>query len=1236
MRNGNISDGGHPADQLLAAYVVGQCSPGEKEEVEEHCIACEACRAKFALLLRVICAQESKEERHYLESLLPPAQQAANRARQQIRARGTLSLPDAVPEAVTTGQSDSNRLASSEQRLPGRYAARYFWAGGRGRLPYLPHALAATVVITLALISYFTPFGRSLLLVSSPAERGLEAARRAYRNSRSLEARVTGGFAYQPFKEKRSPAETIDIDQDQLRYALSELTRAVASRPTATARHNLGRLYLLLGESDRAEEQLTLALKDEPRNAKLHADLAVLYYERSKYADPLPLLTKAIEHDQAAIELDPELAEAWFNRALCYERMALLTEAQASWERYLELDADSPWATEARERLKKLRARIDQSANLDEHTQAQFLAAEAAGDEETMRHLISEQFVVLYDFATGRLFDEYLAAASTGETARAGERLKTLTRIAQLAKEKGDHFIADMVEFAARGSPAIKKRLQEIRHLLRQADQEFALGAYDAALARYSSARRAAEHIGDRCHAEVAILGLARFFNPRTDSRARAALRKQLIANAGHRRHRRLQAQTLLASANAYGALLQHSRNLELCLQAASIAQELGDPETLINSLRLAGSAYILTGDYERAMRKTFEAVSLLRNHSVTPLRAAQAYHEVWEALFHAGNFPAAADYQREAVRVAERSGNTMVQASLIGRLGLTYGKLGRYEEAVRHLNDAIVRAETISDQLARLLLQADLYTSLGDFYLHQNKTGQAIAAYRRALETIGERGNLFYLVAIHEGLAAAYLAQNRWTEAETELQAGIALAEQGRLQIADAHSRSAFLTSKQNIYRAMVDLQFTKPDPGRAFNYAEISKSRGLLDALSGQRALQWSDGQLALILSRSARPLTLEQVQRALPEDVQLVEYLSTEKRLIIWLITRDEVIPASVPISSDQLHRLVTDYFAELQLRRDLESLNRRAAELYDLLISPIAARLDPNRMLCLIPDGALHKLPFAALVSPVTRRYLIEDFALTINPSASVLVQALEMTRAGASSAPERFLGLGNPRFNRQRFPNLRALLWADEEVARAQAFYGKTQVLNRERATESAITRRMGAYEIVHLATHILIDERSPLLSAIVLADEGDRASEDHMPGGIVFDGALRAYEIYHLKLQRTPLIILSGCRSGVGNYPHGEGLSSLVQAFLTAGAPTVIASLWDVDDESAAKLMEAFHYHHRVKKQAFGSALRQAQISLIQAADAKWIHPYYWATFFITGNGLAGSSVSVVQASARA
>jgi CHAT domain-containing protein len=77
----------------------------------------------------------------------------------------------------------------------------------------------------------------------------------------------------------------------------------------------------------------------------------------------------------------------------------------------------------------------------------------------------------------------------------------------------------------------------------------------------------------------------------------------------------------------------------------------------------------------------------------------------------------------------------------------------------------------------------------------------------------------------------------------------------------------------------------------------------------------------------------------------------------------------------------------------------------------------------------------------------------------------------------------------------------------------------------------------------------------------------------------------------------------------------------LVQAFLAAGVPTVVASLWDVDDESSSDLMRAFHYQYRVKHQNFSESLRQAQCSLIHGADSRRQHPYYWAAFLLAGNG---------------
>jgi CHAT domain-containing protein len=144
-----------------------------------------------------------------------------------------------------------------------------------------------------------------------------------------------------------------------------------------------------------------------------------------------------------------------------------------------------------------------------------------------------------------------------------------------------------------------------------------------------------------------------------------------------------------------------------------------------------------------------------------------------------------------------------------------------------------------------------------------------------------------------------------------------------------------------------------------------------------------------------------------------------------------------------------------------------------------------------------------------------------------------------------------------------------------------------------------------------------------MLSSVLLAEENQTGEKDKNPYRVAFDGELRAYEVYQLKPERTRLVVLSSCRSGLGVEDRNEALGGLAQAFLIAGVPAVVASLWDIDDESAAGLMEKFHSVHRMKKLPFGHSLRQAQLSFLQTSSLKKRHPFFWATFIVTGNGLA-------------
>jgi tetratricopeptide (TPR) repeat protein len=326
----------------MASYVAGTCTPAERAEVEEHCLNCEDCRAKLAVMLRVCFGEKAEEEEKNLAPLFSLGLEAAALARWQFSEADADSPGEGEPSTDKSHQSNPAWQNRADLNL-----------AHRGYKAYLKPVVVAALMLVTGVAGYllYNPGIRS--------EDRLMAMEFGHRQNRLLETRVTGGFAYQPYERQRGNSENAGVDRDQFNYVLADLTHAVASHPTTESRHALGRLYLLLGNLDRSEEQLLLAIQSSPNEAKLHVDIASLYYERSKYSDSMPLLNKAIEHYVTAIDLDPTLQEAWFNRALCYEQMARFDDARHDWEEYLKLDPTSAWGSEARERLQRLREKAD-------------------------------------------------------------------------------------------------------------------------------------------------------------------------------------------------------------------------------------------------------------------------------------------------------------------------------------------------------------------------------------------------------------------------------------------------------------------------------------------------------------------------------------------------------------------------------------------------------------------------------------------------------------------------------------------------------------------------------------------------------------------------------------------------------------------------------------------------------------------------------------------------------------
>lgn len=349
--------------------------------------------------------------------------------------------------------------------------------------------------------------------------------------------------------------------------------------------------------------------------------------------------------------------------------------------------------------------------------------------------------------------------------------------------------------------------------------------------------------------------------------------------------------------------------------------------------------------------------------------------------------------------------------------------------------------------------------------------------------------------------------------------------------------------------------------------------------------------------------------QIRQALAPRELLVEYMLTDQdRVLIFAMTHSGILVVESEIRRENLE-------SRVRLARDLvgtnpatqinemsaEMLNAVLEGLHDVLIAPLvsAGAFADVEQIFFVPHQVLTYLPFGALRDRATGRYLIQDFDLSLLPSAATLpaLRAREHPEGVVASRVAAFAP----------FPTS---LPASEDEIRAIRASGNVQRFFGSRATEGRVREALRAPGTVHLATHGVMNAGNPMFSRIALsrADGVDPAD----------DGRLEVHEVLELDV-RASLVFLSGCETGVGSahstdFVRGEDYATLAQAFLYSGARSVIATLWPVEDVGAKELAERF-YSSLTDEPVSG--LARAQREMI--TDDRYRAPYYWAAYQITG-----------------
>jgi CHAT domain-containing protein len=278
--------------------------------------------------------------------------------------------------------------------------------------------------------------------------------------------------------------------------------------------------------------------------------------------------------------------------------------------------------------------------------------------------------------------------------------------------------------------------------------------------------------------------------------------------------------------------------------------------------------------------------------------------------------------------------------------------------------------------------------------------------------------------------------------------------------------------------------------------------------------------------------------------------------------------------------------------LQKLRKNDDVDALLNDLGTLLIDPVANLLDPNRSITIIPDRALHGLPFAALRRSGSARYIIEDFPIVVSPSLTHFLTA-------SAGRPQRDAVVGFGSQNGGSFES--------KELMALRDIYSSATTFAGQQVQKSNFLSAMRKAAVFHYAGHSVTDAVDALRSSILL---------DGNPAGA---NSVTAVDISQQKLMNNAVVILSSCDSSVGNSRDGAGVRGLTSAFLIGGAGSVVGSLWPVEASSTADLMIRFHRAFAMSGMPVAKALREAQLSFLRAFPGR-SHPYFWSGFVVTGN----------------
>ncbi len=801
------------------------------------------------------------------------------------------------------------------------------------------------------------------------------------------------------------------------------------------------------------------------------------------------------------------------------------------------------------------------------------------------------------------------------------------------------------------------------------------LGDVTKALAHHEHALKLAREGGWRLAEGSALASMGKIYSDIAEWQKALDLYSQALPIFTEIDDKQNQAVTLNNIGIAYDLSGEYQKALDYLQQSLPLFRATGNKNSEAYTLLNIGRVYSRLDQNDKALSYYNQAQALQR---ATGNRAqeAETLDEMGEAYSAAGQYEKAIDYHQQAIQIQVTVGNVRREALARAKLGDVYSKLGQPAKALEQFNQALATFRSIGDprsaamvlegtarveqkrgNLAEARKQIDESIKLIETVRARSGSSQLRASYRATVEDAFE----FYVDVLMQQHAAdpahGYDAEALQASERGRARSLLEQLNESRIDIrrgvdANLLDKERELTRDLNA-KAQREMQLrTRKSSGEqlATLQREISALEDQYQQV--QASIRQSSPQYAALTQ--PQPLGLKEIQQQLDPETLLLEYSLGSEHSYLWVVGIDSLKSYVLP-KQDEIQKLAEHVYQSLGARSVSKSLEtpaqrtvriaqadtqfqQSAADLSRLILAPAAAGLQ-NKRLVIVADGVLQYVPFAALPLPEHRPLIVDHEIVSVPSASSLAVQRQNL--ANRALAPKTLAVIADPVFSTNdprlakgleagaaqstrtlehvpanasansgqlSIPRLPFTRWEADQILAVARRGSNLKALDFRANREIATSGELSKYRYVHFATHGYLDTTRAGLSAIVLSLYDEQGKPQ--------DGFLRTHDVYNLKLP-AELVVLSACETGLGKDVQGEGLEGLTRGFMYAGARRVIVSLWNVNDQATASLMQHLYAGMLRNNKTPAAALRSAQVEMLRTPQ--WQSPYYWAPFVIQG-----------------